>query len=661
MTGKNTTKKGSTNYSLRALVPIPFDPKTDLDKDTSKLEQKTIEIPRDPDDEESEFIKQKYWVLREPHKDPETFAKWHVQVHELIAAKEATTLASQLAAAAKALLAGPALELFQAASLAVDATNTNLPPRSRWTDKQRLVKIFAHMARNVYHMDNAYIRQHTYLLYNTCMGEKFCVCEYVRWLKQLNNYLPMLPVEDGTPAVKLKEVQLRAIVERARPKRWDKHLLVHNFDVHNQTLDKVVTYFECLETLDNLRRSKKDNNSPSDTKPKKSKKKVGGNKRTQRDKDNNSGGKWCTLCKTSTHNTEDCWTKDKASGNHKKGNKHVNFRGSKGSSANQENHSMFSKEQFHAICQSLASSVGAANNKKRKVKTASDKEANYLTMLKQNNQSSVEEEDYFPAFSYAIGVLTPQKRKNSQWSTETVAKTEPVEVNNKPLRVLFDTGTSATIVLKPFVKKSHKQPTARSKTMWHTMGGTFQTTEKRYVKFKLPEFSLSKSIKWNCHVDSNTDPHTTNYDLIIGTNLMTELQLWMDFREKTMTWDDMTAPMESTNCTKEKKSHIAQHLYELSVEPNVLREAEDRQTCILAANYDQTDLSKFTKSLEHLNDHEQQNLLHVFEQYPTLFQGGLGKLNIPPIHLKIQPGKVPHHARPYPVPKAYKELTKNRN
>ena len=80
-----------------------------------------------------------------------------------MAAKKATMLASQLAAA-KALLAGPALELFQAATLAVDAANTNLLPQPRWTDKQRLVKIFAHMARNVYHMDNAYIRQHTCIL-----------------------------------------------------------------------------------------------------------------------------------------------------------------------------------------------------------------------------------------------------------------------------------------------------------------------------------------------------------------------------------------------------------------------------------------------------------------------------------------------------------------
>ena len=83
------------------------------------------------------------------------------------------------------------------------------------------------------------------------------------------------------------------------------------------------------------------------------------------------------------------------------------------------------------------------------------------------------------------------------------------------------------------------------------------------------------------------------------------------------------------------------------MEPNVLREAKDRQTRILATNYDQTNLSEFVKSLDHLNDVERQNLLCIFERYPTLFQGGLGKLDIPPIHLEVQPGQVPHHARLY--------------
>ena len=117
----------------------------------------------------------------------------------------------------------------------------------------------------------------------------------------------------------------------------------------------------------------------------------------------------------------------------KKLNKRVNFCSSKGGSNSQESNLMLSQEQFHAICQSIASTVGTGNNKKCKVESALDEEANYLMMLKQNNQSSNEEEDHFPAFSYAIGFQPHKKRKIWCWSTETVAKTEPVEINNKPL------------------------------------------------------------------------------------------------------------------------------------------------------------------------------------------------------------------------------------
>ena len=129
--------------------------------------------------------------------------------------------------------------MFQAATLAIDVTNADRPPRSRWTDKQKRVCIFAHMVHNIYNMDNTYVRQHTYLPYDTCMGEKFCVCEYVCCLKQMNNYLPMLPVKDCTHAVKLTDAQLHAIMERACPKRWDEHLLVHNFDIHNKCCGNV--------------------------------------------------------------------------------------------------------------------------------------------------------------------------------------------------------------------------------------------------------------------------------------------------------------------------------------------------------------------------------------------------------------------------------------
>jgi hypothetical protein len=47
--------------------------------------------------------------------------------------------------------------------------------------------------------------------------------------------------------------------------------------------------------------------------------------------------------------------------------------------------------------------------------------------------------------------------------------------------------------------------------------------------------------------------------------------------------------------------------------------------------------------------------------YPKLFQGGLGVLKVPPVHLELRPlnkDEKPYHAQPFPIPKCYEETTK---
>ena len=46
------------------------------------------------------------------------------------------------------------------------------------------------------------------------------------------------------------------------------------------------------------------------------------------------------------------------------------------------------------------------------------------------------------------------------------------------------------------------------------------------------------------------------------------------------------------------------------------------------------------------------------KKFPELFSGGLGTIDIEPIHLEIEEGARPKHSKPYPVPKAYEEVTK---
>jgi hypothetical protein len=73
------------------------------------------------------------------------------------------------------------------------------------------------------------------------------------------------------------------------------------------------------------------------------------------------------------------------------------------------------------------------------------------------------------------------------------------------LRVLFDSGSSGSIIVAKFVKKLHIQND--TKTEWLTKGGTFHTSGKCKTNFILNEFYESKVIEWTLHVDKTFGPH----------------------------------------------------------------------------------------------------------------------------------------------------------
>jgi hypothetical protein len=59
-----------------------------------------------------------------------------------------------------------------------------------------------------------------------------------------------------------------------------------------------------------------------------------------------------------------------------------------------------------------------------------------------------------------------------------------------------------------------------------------------------------------------------------------------------------------------------------------------------------------------LTKEEKQVLGETLKKSPTLFEGGLGMLNIKPVKLELIDGANPYHARPFPVPQSLKETTK---
>ena len=91
------------------------------------------------------------------------------------------------------------------------------------------------------------------------------------------------------------------------------------------------------------------------------------------------------------------------------------------------------------------------------------------------------------------------------------------------LRVLFDSGCSKTIMLKMFTDKNRRKrlPDFQS-TTYKTYGGYFRSSCLASVQFKFIEFGLLKDrlVEYEVQVDEVQQQKDTNYDMIIGSDLM---------------------------------------------------------------------------------------------------------------------------------------------
>jgi hypothetical protein len=61
----------------------------------------------------------------------------------------------------------------------------------------------------------------------------------------------------------------------------------------------------------------------------------------------------------------------------------------------------------------------------------------------------------------------------------------------------------------------------------------------------------------------------------------------------------------------------------------------------------------------HLTLNEREKLLNVLIDFQALFQGKEGNCNTAPIQLELIPGCKPFYRKPFSIPKAYQQVTKD--
>lgn len=216
------------------------------------------------------------------------------------------------------------------------------------------------------------------------------------------------------------------------------------------------------------------------------------------------------------------------------------------------------------------------------------------------------------------------------------------------LRTLLDSGASGTIinagaVAKLCVKKE-------SKAEWNTAAGVFETEGICSVSFRLPELSPTAEIMHKVHVFKSEK--ISNYDMIIGRDLLTELGIDVCFSDGTIKWPKQNGeiPMKSTTATEYSE-------FFLQDPANVAEDAE-RISKILDAKYQKADLQEVVSGIKTINEPEQKRLLELLERWETLFDGTLGKWKGEPYKINLRKGVTPFHAKPFPVPRAYEETLK---
>jgi hypothetical protein len=500
-------------------------------------------------------------------------------------------------------------------------------------------------------------------------------------LLDLNYFLKYFPPSpDGVIPRELPEDELLEIIDLVKPVEMTMRMLETRYAWYEATLDEYCQYLADLEASELLQRELQKTQNTEAEQAKDGKRKRD-EKPRKHDQKRHRPSKPCPHCKKYHPNHDECWELQK---NADKRPKHWNSRKKSNKDGGGNDKLSFSRKQMAFVIAQMKEKTVKPKKKRKVSDDDSDSEVSkgqYAHMLKEmskmeeadnaSNSSSdsvnpypakakIEEHNSSPCRTEQAFVFAKQKgvkrQKNSHPTTEVLGEMTDRHGRLRPVRILLDSGTTSTIVLREFIQNDHISSYKHKATLWGTLGGVFQTKRKALFQLKLPEFSGNKTISWTAHVDETTPADKAQYDVIIGSDLLEDLGIDLKYSDQTITWDGTSIPMKERGTLTD--SGVTEMLYHTATMAPILKRAEERQSRILDADYSAVDIDKYVAEIAHLSRDQKRNLAKTLHSYPRLFQGGLGTLNIKPVHLELKPGARPYHASYFPIPKVYETTTK---
>jgi hypothetical protein len=135
--------------------------------------------------------------------------------------------------------------------------------------------------------------------------------------------------------------------------------------------------------------------------------------------------------------------------------------------------------------------------------------------------------------------------------------------------------------------------------------------------------------------------------MIIGTDLMVELGIKLNFQDACMDWDEASMPFKDNDPKIETLLHME--------DVGAVQESTSRMKRILDATYAKANLSTIVTECTQLYKEEQAKLLQLLERHGPLFDGSLGYWNHEEYDSELQADAKLYHARAYPIPKVHEQ------
>jgi hypothetical protein len=174
---------------------------------------------------------------------------------------------------------------------------------------------------------------------------------------------------------------------------------------------------------------------------------------------------------------------------------------------------------------------------------------------------------------------------------------------------------------------------------WSTSNGTFKTKKVGEVELSFDEYSASKRVHRHPDiVEYSKGGPLPLYDLIIGKQTLHDTGAMLDFKERTITIDDILLPMRNINNLQLKPSISRAFKLNSSFaqEPASTCNATKRVVEFFVAKYEKADLPSIVKNnCAHLSTSHCNSLLAMLLKFEEFFDGTLGD-------------SIPWQAIPYP-------------